>query len=399
MTLSTPRLAFAALSAALSLLVASAQAAELAPLQFSGSPRIEFTQSNASGLAQTRRVVIASLVLEVQTRIKAEYVTGLLSKRVLQRNNTSSINSLKGYQVAALEAAADRLYARLQQQLVAAGYELVPSSELEALPAYQKQVAGLGYPSGYAWNNSDGNSFVVSPKALKLYVPAIGEQPSFSVTKKGVGSTDEPSRSALENMKMGGESSYSAGREVEIAKALNAHVLKAWYVVGFGSATAETDWDGKESTMSVGGFTTTTTTGATQRTGAAAQMYLREGGTRLALRHPNGDTAHARSARFGTFNSQQHAYDGDLVLRLDEAVVGSADFLADGGVQKKAEDQGAAGKVASVGLSVLAGLLGGSKPGDSSQDYVTQVDAEAFAQRAAEVVGWVQGKFVERLKP
>ncbi|MBQ0959078.1 hypothetical protein KAK06_08905 [Ideonella sp. 4Y11] len=385
------------LSQAVLLAVSLLGAAQAEPLQFVGTPKLEITSGAPAQLAATRRVAIANLVLEVQTKVKAEYVTGRLSKVLLHRDNTSATNTLKGYSIPALQAAADQLHAQLVQRLTAAGFEVVPTEELARAEGYQELQKSMGYPSGHAWSNEEGNSFLVSPAKLPIYLPNVAEMPSFSNNKKGVGAADEPSPGFGAGMKRAGEGTYFAGREVALAKALNAHLLKAWYVVGFGEATAETGWDGRQNTLSGGGFSTTVTQGATQSTSANAQLYLRQEATRLALRHPGGDTAYVRTQ---SMPGGQRANDGDLVIRLDETVIGAADFLAGGGVQKKAEENNTSASVMNLGLGLLKGLAGQSGGlGDSRQDYVTQADPERFAQRSAEVIGWVQDALVARLKP
>lgn len=390
-----------ALPLVVALLAGLPAAAGAQQLEFQGEPKLAFTDSDNSKIAQTRRVAITSVVLEFQTKVSAEEITGLLSKRVLNRHNTFSRNTLAGFDPAMLQQAADKVHEKLVADLTAAGFEVVPQAEVEAQAAYQKLVQEMGWPQGYHWGNQDGNSILVAPSKLKLYVPPMAEQGSFSNVRKESSPYQGPTVGFGDRMKLGGASSYSAGREVEIAKALNAHVLKAWYLVGFGQATAETDWDSKTTTITGGGFKSTTTTGATQRTGATAQMYLRDEQTRIALRTPDGNTGYNReSSRKNAITGGYRPWDGDVVVRLDETVFGVADFLKDGGVQKESKQDGAL----ATGLNVAAGLLsalGGRSGGlgDSSQSYTTQVDPAAFAQYSTELIGWVQPRLIQKLKP
>jgi hypothetical protein len=128
-----PCLPLAALLAGLCLSTVRAE-----PLQFVGAPRLELSNGSPLQMAATRRVAIANLVLEVQTKVKAEYVTGRLNKVLLHRHNTSATNTLKGYSIPALQAAADRLHAQLAERLTAAGFEVVPTEELVRAEGYQE---------------------------------------------------------------------------------------------------------------------------------------------------------------------------------------------------------------------------------------------------------------------
>ena len=67
----------AALLAALAL--KPVQAAEDGP-QLKGSPRLEFTDSSPDKLGSLKRVAITNVVLEFQTKVFAEHITGRLSK-------------------------------------------------------------------------------------------------------------------------------------------------------------------------------------------------------------------------------------------------------------------------------------------------------------------------------
>ena len=302
-----------------------------------------------------------------------------MSKMFLARGNSYSDNVLAGFDTQRLEQAANRLYDKLKVDLTAAGYEVVPEAEVQAQPLYQKLKQEMGWPQGYHFGNKDGHSLLVGPTSLPLYLPPLGERGTFGNQKQTKGDTQAPARGVFETARMSGSSTYVAGWEVDLAKALNAHVLKAWYLVGFGTATASTDW-GRDI-----GFT------ATSRAGATAMLYLRDEETRLALRTPDGDRGYAReSSRIHPITGGYRPYDGDVVLRLDETLTGLADFLAEGGVQKAEPASGG-----------FLGMLGSAARGltatvnDSS--FKTQVDPERFADAAAGMVSRLQSLMVARL--
>jgi len=323
-------------------------------------------------------------VLEFQTKVFAEAITGRLSKMYLNRGNTYTDNVLAGFDPKLLEAVANQVYARLAADLTAAGFEVVPEAEVLAQPAYQKLRETMGWPQGYHFGNKDGHSLVVGPASLPIYVPPLGEQGTFGNHKKIKGDTQAPARSWGDAGKLAGNSSYAAGLEVDLAKALNAHVVKAWYLVGFGSASAETGFDAIQTAH----FETT----ATSRSAARAQMYLRDEQTRIALRTPDGDRSYAReSKRISALSGGYRPWDGDVVVRLDEMLAGEADFLADGGVQK-AEEPKAGGLLGMLG-SAARGLSG-----STDNSFKTQVDPARFAEQAGGMVSALQPLLVARLK-
>ena len=122
-------------------------------------------------------------------------------------------------------------------------------------------------------------------------------------------------------------------------------------------------------------------------------MYIREGQTRIAFRTPDGDRAYAReSSRISALRGGYRAYDGDVVVRLDETLPGQMDFLAEGGVQKTDEGQ-------AQWLPRHAGRWGQSLSGTTADNsYKTQVDPQRFADAAAEMVGAVQPLLLAKVK-
>lgn len=375
-----PRLALLAVA----LLFSAAAHAADAPPQLKGEPRTEFTDSSPDKLGTLKRVAITNVVLEFQTKVFAEHITGRLSKMYLSRGNSYSDNALAGFDPKLLEAAANRIYAQLVDDLTAAGFEVVPEAEVKAQPMYKKLAADMGWPQGYHYGNKEGHSLIVGPTSLPPYLAPLGEQGTFGNHKQIKGDTQAPKLSWGEAGKLAGNSSYAAGQEVELAKALNAHVLKAWYLVGFGNATASTDWDA----INTPHFQTT----ATSRTGARAQMYIRDEQTRIALRTPDGDKAYAReSKRISALSGGYRPWDGDVVLRLDETLPGEADFLAEGGVQKAEKKEG--------GFLGMLGAAAKSLSGTTAENsYETRVDPQRFADAAAAMVGQLQPLLVARIK-
>lgn len=366
----------------LALSLAGAQAADLPALK--GEPRLAFTDSSPDKLGTLKRVAITNVVLEFQTKVFAEHITGRLAKMYLSRGNSYADNALAGFDAKLLEAAANRVYAQLVDDLTAAGFEVVPEAEVKVQPMYKKLAADMAWPQGYHYGNKEGHSLIVGPTSLPPYLAPLGEQGTFGNAKQIKGDTQAPKLGWGEGGRLAGNSSYAAGQEVELARALNAHVLKAWYLVGFGNATASTDWDA----VNTPHFQAT----ATSRTGARAQMYIRDEQTRIALRTPDGDKAYAReSKRISALSGGYRPWDGDVVLRLDETLPGEADFLAEGGVQKAEETKG--------GFLGMLGSAAKSLSGTTADNsYETRVDPQRFADAAAAMVGQLQPLLVARIK-
>ncbi|HMV17389.1 MAG TPA: hypothetical protein PLN96_08500 [Zoogloea sp.] len=378
--------AFCALMFSAGILSAPAATADEGP-RLSGSPKVEFTDSTAERIGQTRRVAITNVILEFQTKVFAEHITGRLSKMYLKRGDSFSDNELAGFDPRQLEQAANQVYKKLVTDLTAAGFEVVPEAQVLAQPAYQKLRETMGWPQGYHFGNKEGHSLIVGPTALKPYVPPLSEQGTFANTRQEKGELQAPALGWSDRARFAGNSSYAAGLEVQLAKALNAHVVKVWYLIGFGNATASTDWDA----ISTAHFSTT----ATSRTGATAQMYLRDEETRLAVRLPDGDAGYAReSKRINAITGGYRPYDGDVVVRLDETIPGEADFLAGGGVQNATTERDA-----KAGIGGLLGSMAKSLTGTiADNSYKTTVDPTRFAAAAADMAGQLQPFLIARIK-
>jgi hypothetical protein len=228
-------------------------------------------------------------------------------------------------------------------------------------------MAGISNFSKFA--NLDGDTMLVGASGLKPYLPYNAETGKFSASIKGTikgwvgGFGGKSSTEGGPSVISIGEIYGLPGLEVELAKELDANLVKATYVVTLGSAKAAVD---RFSSVHVNTYTGT----------AFAQVGLRAGQTRIAFRTPTASTKGESApggyaANFG--NNASPAKDGNVVVSLAEPLLGGTDFFAvtEPDVKKP---------------SLLSGLLGGSFGGADVQFiYVASVsDAAAYK---VEVVG------------
>jgi hypothetical protein len=280
------------------------------------------TDSSAAALAATKRVAITSVMVSFQASAGGEKTntSGLFAAKT----DTSSSLQMPEMDTKLLSDIADDIYKQLQADLAANGFEVLPEADVVASAVYQKiaKMAGISNFSKFA--NLDGDVMLVGASGLKPYLPYNAETGKFSATLKGnikgwVGGFG--GKSSTE----GGPSVISIGEiyglpglEVELAKELNANLVKATYVVTLGSAKAAVD---RFSSTSHNSYTGS----------AFAQVGLRAGQTRIAFRTPSasakGESAPGGyTANFG--NNAGPAKDGNVVVSLGEPLLGGTDFFA-----------------------------------------------------------------------
>jgi hypothetical protein len=166
---------------------------------------------------------------------------------------------------------------------------------------------------------------------------------------------------------------------VELAKELNANLVKATVVVTLGSAKAAVDR-----------FSSTTHNRYDGK--AFAQVGLRKGQTRIAFRTPQanakGESAPGGySANFG--NNAGPAKDGNVVVSLVEPLLGGTDFFAVTEPDVKTP-------------SLLGSLLGGSfgNGADVQFTFIASVsDAAAYQEEVLAMVKLAQEGMLALVKP
>jgi hypothetical protein len=103
------------------------------------------------------------------------------------------------------------------------------------------------------------------------------------------------------------------GLEVKLAQALNAHVVKAFYVVTLGQTTVTSSLSSNGNGSRGEGSTA-----------VVAQSGLLVDQTRIAFRAPNGNPKWQKVSP----NKQLPAKDGDVVVRLAEPMLGNKDLFS-----------------------------------------------------------------------
>jgi hypothetical protein len=280
------------------------------------------TDSSAASLAATKRVAITSVMVSFQASAGGEKTntSGLFAAKT----DTSATLQMPEMDPQLLATITDAIYQQLQADLAASGFEVLPESSVLASAGYQKIVKMAGISNFSKFANLDGDVLLVGASNLKPYLPYSAETGKFSATQKGTikgwvgGFGGKSSTEGGPSVISMGEIYGLPGLEVELAKELNANLVKATYVVTLGSAKASVDRFSSTSHNKYAGS-------------AFAQVGLRAGQTRIAFRTP---TANAKgesapggyTANFG--NNAAPAKDGNVVVTLAEPLLGGTDFFA-----------------------------------------------------------------------
>ena len=277
-----------------------------------------FTDSAASGLAATRRVAIASVVVSFQASVAGTKAQG--NGMFADKTSAQTVLALPDMDPALQAAIAAEAYRQLKADLAAAGFEIVPEAEILANASYQEIVKTSASPNFTRFGNALGDATLVSPPPLAPYLPYSMEGSLFEQPKSYIGWV---SKMGGKSVTPGGPSIVSIGTiwktpglEVQMAKALNAHVVKAFYVVTLGQATASRQRDRIATGPSSPGR-------ESGQGSALAEVGLLADQTRIAFRTPNGNSKWQKVA----FTKPAPAKDGDVVVRLAQSLTGSPDHF------------------------------------------------------------------------
>lgn len=348
-------------------MISVANPADAAPT----SAKVVMTDSTATALAATKRVAITNVMVSFQASAGGDKTntSGLFAAKT----DTSSSLQMPDMDTELLAAITNDIYKQLKADLQANGFEVLPEATVLASSGYQKIVAMAGITNFSKFANMNGNVMLVGANGLKPYLPYNAETGKFGVPSKSLIKgwvSGFGQKSATEGGPSGistGEIYELPGLEVEMAKELNANLLKATYVVTLGSTKAAVDR-----------FSSTT---HNSYTGSAfAQVGLLAGQSRIAFRTPEANTKGESAsggymANFG--KNAGAAKDGDVVVTLEESLAGGTDFFVVTGGKKSGG---------------LAGFLLGGTPGGTGADVQFEFTASISDPAAyrAEVVGMVK---------
>ncbi len=304
--------------AALALALAAATAPSAAWSQASPAPAATaaYTDSAATGLAATRRVAIASVIVSFQASVAGTKAQG--NGMFADKTSAQTVLALPEMDPELQAAIAAEAYRQLKAGLVAAGFNIVPEAEVTANASYQQIVKAAANPNFTRFGNALGDATLVSPPPLAPYLPYAMEGSIFEQPKSYIGWVS----------KMGGKSTTPGGPsvitigstwklpglEVQMAKELNAHVVKAFYVVTLGQATASR----RRERLNTG----PSSPGRESGEGTAeAEVGLLADQTRIAFRTPDGNNKWQKVP----VTRPAPAKDGDVVVRLAQSLAGSSD--------------------------------------------------------------------------
>ncbi len=369
-------LAITAISAAM-ILAAGLSHAEARVTQ----AKVAMTDSSVAALATTKRVAIANVMVSFQASVGGDKTntSGLFAAK----SDASSSLQMPVMDTQLLSTITDDIYQQLKTDLQASGFEVLPEATVFASQAYQKIIAMAGITNFSKFANMNGDVILVGASGLKPYLPYNAETGKFGQPSKSL-INDWISRMGGKSSTAGGPSGVSIGEiyalpglEVDMSKELNAHVVKATYVVTIGSAKAGVErFTGTHQDLQGNSGFTSTHTGS-----AFAQVGLLAGQSRIAFRTSAAKLAGESSsggytANFG--NNAGAAKDGDVVVTLAESLAGGTDFFSLSGGEKKA---GGLDKL------LFGKVLGGT--GADTQFEFTASISDPAAYRA-EVVGMVK---------
>jgi hypothetical protein len=291
------------------------------------------------------------------------------------------------------DALADAAYHQLQAELTAAGYEVVPEEQVKAAVGYRALIQQAGYANHSRYANAMGDVALVSAPGLDPYLAYNGETGSFSMPTKsylgwvsgfGGNSTTAGGPSSIKQ----GSVWKVPGLEVALAKELNAHVVKATYVISLGKATARrrTGFDTSQHNglfvyqgdLYSGNYTTIdrTVTGSGR---AFAEVGLVADQSHIALRTPDGNAKWQSVARMHVAPPK----DGDVVVRVTEPVIGSAEYF----------------DVSEGQIDRTGGMFSGQKRGDINLGFIASIsNPSGYGREVTGMIGVANKAMVGLLK-
>jgi hypothetical protein len=343
--------------------------------------KVAMTDSSAAPLSTTKRVAIANVMVSFQASVGGDKTntSGLFAAK----SDASSSLQMPVMDTQLLSSIADDIHQQLKADLQANGFEVLPEATVVASQAYQKIIAMAGITNFSKFANMNGDVVLVGASGLKPYLPYNAETGKFGQPSRSL-INDWISKMAGKSSTEGGPSSISIaeiyalpGLEVEMSKELNAHVVKATYVVTLGSTKSSVErFTGMHQDIRGNTGFSSTHTGS-----AFAQVGLLAGQSRIAFRTSAANTSGESSsgsytANFG--NSAAAAKDGNVVVTLAESLAGGTDFFSLSGGEKK--DGG-------IGKFLFGKVLGGTGA-DTQFEFTASISDPATYR--AEVVGMVK---------
>ncbi|ESQ88642.1 hypothetical protein ABAC460_15235 [Asticcacaulis sp. AC460] len=294
--------------------------------QAAGTPGATlFVDSSAADLTGVKRVAISAFVVEFQTADKATK-DGFHIASLHISDDTAAYSRWQDADSTLLQKIADDAYAALKARFTALGIEVVDTAVLTADPTYKTLQSKAGFDSGANWDNADGQSVVFGPMGLPPYMPYALElgnyecNPNPKLSKAG----DNVARNPSHRMQVGNW--QIPGWEIDIAKALGATLVKAWYVVNFSELSAGS----KISDMTFFDDLGSGMSGVTTAYSAEARSFvrLRQEQSRISFRLPTSAKKMGYKVKNYPGTLMAAPKDGDVVVALGKPVGVGADMYS-----------------------------------------------------------------------
>ncbi len=295
-----------------------------------------FTDSSAAQLSGTKRVAITSVVIQFQASTNAVDGPSAWFKMFQSKATSETVLAWPDFNQQMQADFAEFAYSKLQADLTAAGYEVVPEAQVKASANYQAILQQGAIPQHTQYGNAMGDAYFVGPSSLRPYLPYSLEGGVFANPVSYIGWT---SMFGGKSRTPGGPSIMSVGgnwkipgMETALAKELNAHIVKATYVVTLGRATSKRSrqLNIHSSSMAYGTHSSEVITATAN---AFAEPSLLAEQTHISFRTASGSGKWQKTS----MTKIAPPKDGDVSVHLGTSMLGATDYFSmasDGGKRK-----------------------------------------------------------------
>jgi len=253
----------------------------------------QYVETEDLGKLPNKKIAITSFGIEYDTDVvygkRNPKITGMASGSYRSETSTLDLSNEVMQQIA------DDAYGKLVKDLTAAGYEVIPYDTYKQSPAYQSLIKVIGeekspikvtFRYGDSETNSNSDALVFAPTGMVWYQVAAGEQ---GFPRANTWTNVGQQISGAVSRGFSGEQPHVKS-EIALADALNASVLKVYYIVS-----------PVRSYVSAG-------------IPVKGKTIVGSGETRMAFRTPGASTMHF------TFAKKHPPLDGNAFVRLQKDV-------------------------------------------------------------------------------
>lgn len=324
---------------------------------------IYFSNASAEALAGIKRVVIANYVIAFQTE-----ASDFREATRFNKAETAASNAWDNVDTALMQEITDAGYAKLKADLIARGIEVLDTSVLAAQPVYQKIQQATGFGSPAYWGNGDGKAILIAATgvpAFQSYGPETGNFELYNGKSTGGAANPPTMMKRLTPYQL-------PGWEIDLAKALDAAVVKAWQVVDFGKVEAGANRWG----FGGGGGTLER---AEHTANATTHVRIREEQSRLSFRLPASTNRKGASVKQSPAKFMAPPKDGDVVIAVGNPIFLGSDLftLSDSGETS--------------GQRLTGFLLGGAKHINIAAHLT---DPELYKSRVSGAIGDLMDNYI-----